>query len=334
MQMNPEYFHTQKNCQERIMSYIQLSNLVNMYSPEAVFKEIRFTLNLISSEFDTSEIAKVFKTTIDLYEGNYPGYRVCSTEYHDLRHVTDVSLAMVRLIHGALLDGRSISERHITISLIAALLHDAGYIQEDWDMEGTGAKHTAEHVPRSADFLERYGIKNGLSDKEIAMGRSMILCTDLALDISAISFFSDEAEFLGKLLCAADLLAQMADRTYLEKLLFLYHEFKECNLGGYKSAEDLLQKTIGFYAFVAQRIEDILDGYDRLMILHFSSRWDIHRNLYHEAIENQKSYLNQILANPDAAPFEHLRRNGIVRKALDKYTEKLKVKSEKLKVFS
>ncbi len=294
------------------MAYIQLSSLIDVYSPDAVFEEVRTILNLISPEFDTAPVADAFNVTIDLYNGDYPGYKECNTEYHDLRHVTDVFLAMERILHGAHLDGMRFTDRNIAIGLIAALLHDAGYIQEEWDNEGTGAKHTATHVRRSADFLKAYGDEAGLSDDEIETGRSMIFCTDLALDISTIPFLSDEAELLGKMLCAADLLAQMADRTYLEKLLFLYYEFKECSLGGFESAVDLLQKTIGFYEFVAQRIEAVLSQNDHFIILHFASRWDIHRNLYHEAIENQKNYLNEIINIPD--PFKHLRRSGIVEK--------------------
>jgi len=286
------------------MNHIQLSSFVNMHSPNAVFKEIRSILNLASPEFDMESVEAAFNTTIELYNGNYPGYRACNTEYHDLRHVTDVLLGMTRLIHGALLDNRKIADKYIAISLIAALLHDAGYIQEEWDTEGTGAKYTAIHVKRSADFLESYGSENGLSDEEIDMGRSMIFCTDVALDFSTIKFPSKKAEFLGKMLCAADMLAQMADRTYLEKLLFLYHEFRECGLGGFKSEEDILRKTIGFYEFVDQRIKENFIENDRFMILHFASRWDIHRNLYHESIESQKNYLKQVLdsANPIKYP--------------------------------
>jgi hypothetical protein len=162
------------------------------------------------------------------------------------------------------------------------------------------------------DFLERHGAKYGLSNEEIIAGRAMIHCTDLAVDITTIAFPSPSVELLGKILGVADLLAQMADRTYLEKLLFLYQEFREGAVGGYESEEDLLRKTVGFYNFITQRIETQLDGTDRFMSSHFASRWDIHKNLYHEAIERQKNYLLQILEMPDSDPLDHLKREGIV----------------------
>ena len=84
----------------------------------------------------------------------------------------------------------------------------------------------------------------------------MILCTDLSADISAIDFSSDAIGLLGKMLGTVDLLAQMADRTYLEKLLFLYHEFSEARVGDYKDEIDLLRKTVIFYDFIDRRLKN------------------------------------------------------------------------------
>jgi len=118
---------------------------------------------------------------------------------------------------------------------------------------------------------------------------------------------------------AADLLAQMSDRKYLEKLLFLYYEFKEGKVSGYESEVDLLRKTLGFYDLVAERLETMLDATDRFIIPHLASRWDIHVNLYQEAIQKQKSYLYKILAIPDSDPRDKLRRDRIVKKVRNKY---------------
>jgi hypothetical protein len=207
------------------------------------------------------------------------------------------------------------------LGLISAILHDAGYIQEDSDRDGTGAKHTVSHVQRSMDFLERYGKEQGLSDEAIENGRTIIHCTELSVDIKAIAFPSTEIELLSKMLGASDLLAQMADRTYLEKLLFLYHEFSEAKLGDYKSELDLLEKTVGFYDFIAHRLEATLDSTDRFMKSHFAARWKINRNLYQEAIEKQKNYLLHILQE-STDPRTHLRRNEIVFKVKEKYGNK------------
>jgi len=297
----------------------QLSDLVETNSPDAVLKEVQVILDSISPDFNDTPIHFIFSLTVKLFKGNYPGYRACNTEYHDLHHTIDTFLAMARLIHGAMIEGTGFTDRQITLGLISALLHDAGYIQEKHDRGGTGSKYTADHVRRSMDFVLRHGAELGLSDEEMMACRTMILFTDLAVDISSIEFPSAKVELLGKMLGTADLLAQMADRTYLEKLLFLYHEFKEANVGGYEGEVDLLRKTVGFYDFISQRLQKTLDATDRFMTSHFASRWDIQTNLYHEAIEKQRNYLRQILGVLDGDPRDNLKRGEIVHKVREKY---------------
>ncbi|MBW1781754.1 MAG: hypothetical protein JRL30_13560 [Deltaproteobacteria bacterium] len=301
------------------MNKARLSDLVQMNSPDAVLKEGLVILRLIFPGLNGDSVSSAFLSTVNLYEGRHPGYRACNTLYHDLNHITDTFLAMARMIHGAMIEGEGFSERQIVLGLIASLLHDAGYIQEAHDNEGTGSKYTAIHVQRSMDFFKNHGEEYGLSEKEIADGRSMIHCTDLAADISTITFLSKKAELLGKILGAADLLAQMSDRKYLEKLLLLYYEFDEGNVGDFESEVDILHKTVGFYDMVSQRLETVLDGVDRFLAPHFKARWNIHADLYDEAIQNQKNYLNMILKRTDSDPREFLRREKIVDKVRKAY---------------
>ncbi|UCF57627.1 MAG: HD domain-containing protein [Deltaproteobacteria bacterium] len=301
------------------MNNRQLYDLIDTQSPKAVLDEVRIILDLISPDFDHVPVTSSFNTIVSLFEGRHPGFKACNTEYHNLQHTTDTFLAMARLLHGAQLNGETFTERHITLGLIAALFHDAGFIQEVRDREGTGAKYTINHEERSADLLERFGADYGLSKDEIAASRIMILCTDISIDTSTMTFPSAEMEFLSKILTASDLMAQMADRSYLEKLLFLYHEFKEANVGGYQSDLDLLKKTVTFYEFVTERLESILEKLDKFSTSHFASRWNINANLYQEAIDRQKNYLQQILDSPNSDPRDQLKRAGIVRKFREKY---------------
>jgi len=308
-------WHKEVNLREKAtLNDLQLSKLIPMGSQEAVLEEAFVILDLISPDFNVIPVDSAFKATVDLFNGKYPGYRACNTEYHDLRHTIDTFLAMIRLIHGAVPDGEAFTDRQILIGLITALLHDVGYIQEDHDTEGTGSKYTSSHVRRSMDFLERHGSEFGLSYEEIVEGRAMILCTDLAVDISTIEFTTAKGALLGKMLGSADLLAQMADRTYLEKLLFLYYEFKEAGIGNYESEMDLLRKTLAFYDFIALRFKTGFDSVDRFMSSHFILRWGIKDNLYHVAIEKQREYLRTIMEIPKPDFRIHLKRDGIVDK--------------------
>jgi hypothetical protein len=300
----------------------QISDFVPVDSLDDVLDEGHIILKLIIPDFNTVPITNAFNTTVNLFEGNFPGYRACNTEYHNLHHTISSFITMARLIHGAATQGKIFLERQIVVSLIATLLHDVGYIQEAFDTDGTGAKHSADHVRRSIAFLKSHGSSAfGLVDEEINAGSAMILCTDLAVDIPAIKFPTSRFELLGKMLGAADLLAQMADRAYLEKLLFLYHEFREAQVGGYKSEVDLLRKTIGFYDFIAKRLKTTLDATDRYMGAHFASRWNIHEDPYQISIENQKNYLHKIMALQDSDPRKYLKRGGIVARVREKYGE-------------
>jgi len=296
-----------------------ISTLLAIGSSEEVLSEVLEILRLISSDFNTEPVRNVFDAVERLYSGNFPGYRACNTGYHDFRHAIEAFLAMSRLIHGAVLDNESISERQIIIALIAAILHDVGYIQEESDTQGTGAKHKAHHEQRSMDFLSRHGFEFGLSAEEIAAGRVIILCTDMDTDIKTIAFPSPQLELIGKLLGTADLMAQLAERKYLEKLLYLYYECKEAGVGDYESELDILRKAINFYDFFEERLRTTLGGVDRFMQLHFASKWGINKNLYHEAINKQKDYLLKILKIPDADPRDYLKQGGIVKKIRETY---------------
>ena len=242
-----------------ISKEIHLYDLLEMESPDAVLDEVLVILGLLSPEFEIEPVVSAFHMVSRVYAGRHPLYRACNTHYHDLRHTMDAFLATARLVHGASLIGEDLGQRRILTALVAALFHDTGHIQEKEDNEGTGAKYTANHVRRSMEFLLRHGREHGLSDQEIAEGRTMILCTDIRVEITASLFSSSSVELLGRVLNAADLLAQMADRIYLEKLLFLYHEYKEGNTGNYESEVDLLRKTIGFYEYIERRLSPIMD---------------------------------------------------------------------------
>jgi hypothetical protein len=296
----------------------QLSQLVDEQLPDAVWVEVYQFLTPYLTETDWQPLTAAFATVIDLYEGRFPGYQACNTPYHNLHHVTDVFLALARLIHGSLLDGFVLDGRSIALALSASLFHDSGLIQSSDDTDGTGAKHLADHDQRSLRLMRVYGRKSGWSESEIEAGCFLISCTDLSRDVAEIAYPSAAIEHLGKLLAAADLIAQMADRAYLEKLLYLYHEFEEGGIGNYTGEVDLLRKTIGFYQLVDQRLAAITDMIDRLVRRHFVARWNIDVNLYQTAVNNQKEYLRFILDQP-GDPRTYLRRQDIVQKVHQTY---------------
>jgi hypothetical protein len=300
------------------MKEIQLSRLVNMEDPQSVLDEVRAIIAMIFSDFDFDTVHRVFKDIVRLFRGKYPGYRKCSTQYHDLKHTTDTFLAMARLTHGALIGGERLSKKHVALGLLCALMHDTGYIQTLDDKVGTGAKYTRIDTKRSIVFIEKYIADSGFSKEDFKHYPNILMCTGLDTKINEIQFKSQETELLGKMLGTADLLGQMADRNYLEKLLFLFYEFREGGVKGFDTELDLLKKTIAFYAMVRKRFATELDRVNEYMHYHFKARWNKDRDLYMEAIENHINYLGFILEHHEEDYGDHLRREDGYSKRIER----------------
>ena len=301
------------------MAETQLANLVRMDSPQAVLDEALTTIALFTADDDPTAIRPAFNQTIALYRGAWPGIKGCNTDYHNLKHVTDCFLAMVRLMHGAAHAGHQFSAREIHQGAVAALLHDAGYLQRSEDADGTGAKFTSSHVRRSMEFVQRHPEAFGLEAAEVNACMGMIHCTDLNCELEAVPFPDETTALLGKMLGTADVMAQMADRTYLEKLLFLFYELEEARIDNYGDELDLLHGSRDFYARMDDRLNLPLDGVSRFMVNHFRARWDIDEDLYRRAIDNQHTYLCKILSKQNGDPRNRLRRSRIVETVRSRY---------------
>ena len=89
--------------------------------------------------------------------------------------------------------------------------------------------------------------------EDLQICSNLLRCTGLDVKIAEIKFQTREHEILGKILGTADLIGQMANEHYLEKLPFLYNEFKEGGVQCYKDEFDLLKKTPAFWEMVKER---------------------------------------------------------------------------------
>ncbi|HOV85129.1 MAG TPA: hypothetical protein PLM79_02135 [Syntrophobacteraceae bacterium] len=296
-----------------LVQRIKLEDLVCMEDPEDVFEECKRLLFLMFPNYSQQPLEKAFEHVRGLFLGRCPGYFRCNTRYHDLKHTTDCLMALIRLIHGAHRTGVQMEEGMVTLALITALMHDTGYVQTADDVSGTGAKYTLNHIERSICFMKEYFDAQGYSAQEFAACRDILRCTGLDVQMTEIRFQSGEHEMLGMMLGASDLLGQMADRTYLERLPFLFQEFKEGGVPGFESELDLLRKTPGFWEFTKKRFETQLGNVDRYMLHHFLTRWGIDSDLYREAIENNISYLKYILEQHPDNYSDYLRRGGLIK---------------------
>ena len=292
---------------------IQLSNLIDMDDPDSVLNEVKVICSMMLPDLDFRPIEQVFEDVLRLFRGEFPGYRKCNTHYHDLKHTTDTFLALARLVHGAFIKGHRFKERNIMLGLTSALMHDTGYMQDMDDDTGTGAKYTLLHISRSIAFMDKYfAASDYYSGEDFDCCGQMLNCTGFSANVSTIGFETAEVEMLGKILGAADLLGQMADRNYLEKLRSLYNEFQEGNVPGFKDEFDLLEKTINFYEIINKRLVTELGGVNKLAIYHFAERWNINRDLYSEVIEKNIRYLREVICNSRENYHIHLRRGIVV----------------------
>ncbi len=255
------------------------------------------------------DIEKCYEKVRGVFEGKFSGYKACNTNYHDLLHTLDALLATARLI-----DGYNIAEKTMSIKvtknlLKAALLHDIGYIQENIDNEGTGAKYTANHVLRSVVFIAKHFAAFGIDRNNLDAVNNMVRSTGLKINFKDIPFSSDEERMAGYFLGTGDLLGQMADREYLEKLLFLYYEFREAGIPGYETEFDILKNTLKFYEEVKERIGIMYQFAYQYAKYHFEKRYDINENIYMTAIERNVEYVNRIVEEKNSN-FRHKLKRG------------------------
>ena len=278
---------------------MQLSQLVDMYSPAAVLEEVKSIFVCSYSIRDFADVRAVYRDFLDLYGGRYPGYCACNTRYHDTMHITDSLLAMARLIDGYNLTHKKLPVRLAALGLIAALLHDTGFIQNVRDRKGTGAKYTLTHVNRSIEFAKVYFLKRNFSGSDARIAANALLCTDLLVPVENIKFRTPPERTVGLMLGSADLLGQMASRCYLERLLFLYREFREGHVAGYSSELEMLRKTLGFSRLMDHRLAVTLENMRRYVRVHFKKKYGINRDLYRDAIRGQLNFLeNTVLNSP------------------------------------
>jgi hypothetical protein len=288
---------------------VQLSQLVDTRDPEKVIEEVLRIFYYHYSEDSALRVRLAFSQVRSLFAGEFPGYRECLAEYHDFNHTMSVLLASARLLDGYNIERVFLPEEMAIQLLLATLLHDTGYIQEDWDTEGTGAKYSRQHEQRSIEFLERHAGVFEIEEPEIEPIVRLIQSTDLKTDFARIAFPSEEEQDAGAVLGSADILGQMSDRAYLEKLLFLYHEFREAGIPGYETEFDILKKTRDFYEAVKGRLRDTYLHVFELANHHFRERYQINRNLYIVAVDRQMAYLDRIIGD-QSSNFRHKLKRG------------------------
>ncbi|MGH8632744.1 MAG: hypothetical protein ACRET7_01285, partial [Burkholderiales bacterium] len=280
-----------------------VTNRVNTTDPQVVSAAVCRIYQDLYQEDSPHNLAQAFTDLARLYRGEYPGFHECDTDYHDIQHVLEVTLGMARLLDGCVraTSTGTINERLFRLGIITALYHDCGYIRHRKDTKhANGAEYTTVHVSRGARFLEEYLPRIDMADLTEGATRAMHF-TGYEIPVDKIKVPAPEFRLLGNLLGSADILAQMADRCYLEKCYDrLYPEFVRGGIARkrhkdgseevvFASAADLIFKTPRFYQGATRRLRHDLGGCYSYAEQHFGGQ-----NLYFDELEKNINHARSI----------------------------------------
>lgn len=236
-------------------------------NPTAVAEAVKAVFGVAGGEKSFPLIDRAFSDVVKMFEEGWAGHQPIDMEYHDLDHTFQVTVCMAHLLQGR-------KERGIEpvlgiddweLAILSALLHDTGFLKEEGDISGTGAKYTFVHEKRSCVFARKYLSDLGFDEVKIVDICSAVMCTGPRNKIADVEFQREEARIIALLLVTADYLAQMSAADYLEKLPRLYLEFVEAfehesvppEKRPYQSLDQLLEMTGGFWK---QFVLPLLEG--------------------------------------------------------------------------
>ena len=291
-----------------------VTNTVNITDPREVGKAVSAIIMARYPQAPQSALDQAFETFGALYAGTLPGYLGCDTWYHDAQHSLDCALAMARLMDGyeASVEPRQrLGPTRVVLGVILALFHDAGYIRRADDQARNGAEFTLYHVGRSGEFLERFLPQVGL-EQHAQLAAQLVHFTGYEVALDKIRVRGQRDRRLGFMLGTADLIAQLADRSYLEKCRsHLYREFELCGLAGkprpkgpkpiYASPDDLLRQTPKFVkSLFAERLDGYFESIYRYLDAHFGGR-----NPYLDEIKGHLKHVRQLIRSQ---AFDRLQR--------------------------
>ncbi len=199
--------------------------------------------------------------------------------YHNVEHTIFVTLVGQEILRGKHIREGRVSPRDWLHFIISLVCHDIGYVKGVCRQDripyrvyatgknnrtltlppgSTDASLTAYHVDRGKLFIEERFGGHQLIDAEIIKKNIELTRFPVPLD----SDHQDTVHYPG-LVRAADLIGQLSDPRYLEKIPALFYEFEETGVNkdlGYYHPDDVRQNYPKFYwKSVYPYIQDALE---------------------------------------------------------------------------
>ena len=231
--------------------------------------------------------------------------------YHDVEHTCLVTLCGQEIFCGKKVKEGNLNSKdwlHFTISL---LFHDIGYVKNilpndeqnhqvinelgeriKIDSGQTDASLTPYHVERGKMYINQRSWPEYINKQTLM---DLISFTQFPQpDRSEPNGAEEEKLFsLANLVGSADLIGQLADPMYDEKIPRLFYEFKESGISdkmGYKSSQDL---RVGFPSFFINFVRpNIQDALDYLQITEEGRSWIAGLN-YHVFSQSHKASIEK-----------------------------------------
>jgi hypothetical protein len=278
------------------MDNLQLTKIFEGSFYGDILDEICLVAAKIFPDFNLSVIRDAHYDLAALFSGKSSDYQKTSLPYHNLRHSQMVVLATVRCFHGLHNNGVHFQASTLLKGLLAAYFHDAGLLVHADEAGIPAPKLLAGHEERSIKVLTDYLKTRGIPEKISHDCGIIIRYTDLNKDPEAFTVHAEEVQLAGQVVGSADILAQMADRYYLEQLPLLYYEQEEGGVNTHNSAIELMEHTANFYHnVVMKRMLANFACTSQAMKSHFRERYGIDRDLYQENITKNIEYLDTII---------------------------------------
>ena len=181
--------------------------------------------------------------------------------------------------------------------MVAALLHDVGYLKISGDIEGSGAKHTHLHEQRSCDMARLLLQKRGWQQDDIRFVESLIGSTGPRVDLARFEYRSETERLLGHAVCTADYIGQVSAPDYPDRLAVLFEEFAESyrfqqippEEWPFRSYEALLRGSPDFWsAFVKPKLDTECSG-----LWQHLEHPAVGANLYMESVERNQAEIRE-----------------------------------------
>ena len=230
--------------------------------------------------------------------------------YHNLEHTVLVTLTGQEILRGKQRQGQTVTDYDWFHFMLSLLCHDVGYVRgvcqadqvgqhlyttgvEDGQVvlapTATDASLAAHHVDRSKQFVQEAFQQQPQID--IALIQHNIELT--RFPIAPAALYRDTTSYAG-LARTADLVGQLSDPHYLDKLPDLFKEFAETGVNqvlGYHDAQDIRADYPRFFRQILPYLQDGLADLDWT----YKGR-QILANLYHNVAIAEQPLPNAIVS--------------------------------------